>query len=62
MVCFGMDNGETTEGKCQVCKREVKIQGDSATGYSYRCVCGHKEQLGKLPKESNRKLTSNIMY
>jgi len=50
MIYFGLNDDKQNTSECSICGKQVKIQGDSFLGYSYRCVCGHKEEYGKLPK------------
>lgn len=51
MIYFGMGYGNESKTECSNCNKIVKIQGDTNIGYNYRCVCGYKEEYGKLPRE-----------
>lgn len=53
MIYYGKGYGNESETECRDCKKKVKILGDLIMGYNYRCVCGNKEEYGKLPREFN---------
>ena len=62
MLTIDMSYGKSTKSKCRVCGREVTINNDAYKGYTYSCICGIKEDLGKLYNESWGKSIERRIY